>query len=51
MRRRRSLICADMDEGDDVHGWAAVSRDLALPEQLNARVGREILRRRVDCGR
>ena len=39
------------DENDDVHGWAALSRDFALPETLTAAIGREVLRRRIECRR
>ncbi len=37
------------NEMDDRDGWAAVSADLGLPDQLNVRVAREVLRRRTDC--
>lgn len=39
----------DEDVNDDVRGWVALKRELGLDEDLDVRVGREILRRRVEC--
>lgn len=39
----------DEDPEDDVRGWRALKRDLELDEDLDVRIAREVLRRRVEC--